>query len=119
MSIVTLTSDLGDNSHYPAIINGVILSLFSDLQLIDVTHNIPSFDLMQAAYVIKHTYRLGVRVTLHRKDLPMALEAARILGLPRPMAAYAGRLESGLIAQGFGDEDMSAVARSVRDMGGI
>ncbi|MEM7654644.1 MAG: SAM-dependent chlorinase/fluorinase [Bacteroidota bacterium] len=65
MSIVTLTSDLGDNSHYPAIIKGVILSLFPDIQLIDVTHNIPSFDLMQAAYVIKHTYPAFPKGSIH------------------------------------------------------
>ena len=56
---------------------------------------------------------------LHRKDLLIALEAARELGLPLPMAAYVEQIESGLIAQGFGDEDMSAIARSLREMGGI
>ncbi|MEO0396771.1 MAG: NAD(P)-dependent oxidoreductase [Cyanobacteria bacterium P01_A01_bin.137] len=73
----------------------------------------------RSANMLNNSYPLGFRMKLHRKDLLIALEAARELGLPLPMAAYVEQIESGLIAQGFGDEDMSAVARSVRDMGGI
>lgn len=56
MPIITLTSDLGDSSHYPAILKGIILSLFPSATMVDVTHNIPNFDLLQAAYVVQHTF---------------------------------------------------------------
>ena len=56
---------------------------------------------------------------LHRKDLIIALEAARELGVTMPMAAYVEQIESGLLAQGFGDEDVSAIARSVRQQSAI
>ncbi|MBX2865371.1 MAG: NAD(P)-dependent oxidoreductase [Leptolyngbyaceae cyanobacterium MAG.088] len=69
--------------------------------------------------MLKNNYPLGFRMRLHRKDLLIALETARELGLPLPMAAYVEQIESGLIAQGFGDEDMSAIARCLREMGGI
>jgi hypothetical protein len=65
MPIITLTSDLGDASHYPAIIKGVILSRYPTAILIDVTHNIPSFDLMQAAYVLRHTFPAFPAGTVH------------------------------------------------------
>lgn len=69
--------------------------------------------------MLDNTYPLGFRMSLHRKDLLIALEAARELGLPLPMAAYVEQIENGLIAKGYGDEDMSAIARTVREMGGI
>ncbi|MBT9314640.1 NAD(P)-dependent oxidoreductase [Leptothoe spongobia] len=69
--------------------------------------------------MLDNTYPLGFRMRLHRKDLLIALQTARELGLPLPMAAYVEQIESGLISQGFGDEDMSAIARSLREMGGI
>ncbi len=69
--------------------------------------------------MIDNEYPLGFRVRLHQKDLEIALEAARELGLPLPMAAYVEQIETGLIAQGYGDEDISAMARVVRDMGAI
>lgn len=69
--------------------------------------------------MIANEYPLGFRVRLHQKDLNIALETARELGLPLPMAAYVEQVENGLMAQGYGDEDVSAMARSVRNMGGI
>ncbi len=59
-------------------------------------------------------YPLGFRVRLHRKDLAIALQTAREVGLPMPVASYVAAVEDGLIAQGHGDEDMSALARAVR-----
>ena len=59
-------------------------------------------------------YPLGFRVKLHRKDLAIALETARQVALPLPVASYVAAVEDGLIAQGHGDEDMSAIARTVR-----
>ncbi|RMG68250.1 MAG: hypothetical protein D6722_12075, partial [Bacteroidetes bacterium] len=65
MAIVTFTSDLGDNSHYPAVVKGIILSLYPDVTLVDVTHNVPSFDIMQAAYVLRHTYHAFPAGSIH------------------------------------------------------
>ena len=69
--------------------------------------------------MLRNTYPLGFRVRLHRKDLGIALDAAADLGVPLPLAAYVAQLESGLIGRGFGDEDVSAVARVVREQAGI
>jgi len=69
--------------------------------------------------MIENDYPLGFRVRLHQKDLAIALATARELNLPLPMAAYVEQIENGLIAQGYGDEDISAIARSVRAMGAI
>jgi 3-hydroxyisobutyrate dehydrogenase len=73
----------------------------------------------RARNMVANDYPLGFRVRLHRKDLGIALEAARGVGVPMPVAAYVEQLETGLIARGFGDEDVSAIARSVRDLAGI
>ena len=56
---------------------------------------------------------------LHQKDLNIALDAARELGVTLPIAAYVEQIENGLIARGFGDEDVSAIARSVREQSGL
>ncbi|MEL6901948.1 MAG: NAD(P)-dependent oxidoreductase [Cyanobacteria bacterium J06606_4] len=73
----------------------------------------------RSANVIANEYPLGFRVRLHQKDLEIALGAARELGLPLPMAAYVEQIENGLMAQGYGDEDISAMARVLRAMGNI
>ena len=69
--------------------------------------------------MIKNEYPLGFRVKLHQKDLNIALEVARELGVALPVTAYVQQVESGLIGRGYGDEDVSAMARSIREQSGL
>jgi 3-hydroxyisobutyrate dehydrogenase len=69
--------------------------------------------------MIKNSYPLGFKVKLHRKDLNIALEIARELGVTLPLAAYVEQVETGLIARGHEDEDISALARSIRQQSGL
>ncbi|RTZ97303.1 MAG: NAD(P)-dependent oxidoreductase [Deltaproteobacteria bacterium] len=73
----------------------------------------------RSAFMIKNDYPLGFRVRLHAKDLRIALEAAREMGAALPVSALVDQIESGLIGRGYGDEDVSAMARTIREMSGI
>lgn len=73
----------------------------------------------RAGNMIANDYPLGFRVKLHHKDLRIALEAARELGVVLPIAALVDQIENGLIGRGFGDEDVSAMARVIREQSGI
>jgi 3-hydroxyisobutyrate dehydrogenase len=69
--------------------------------------------------MIDNDYPLGFKVALHRKDLGIALELANQLGAVLPVSALAAQLESGLIAGGHGDDDMSALARAIRSLSAL
>jgi 3-hydroxyisobutyrate dehydrogenase len=69
--------------------------------------------------MIENDYPLGFRLSLHRKDLAIGLDLARETGASLPVSALAASFEDGLIAQGFGDDDISALARSVRGLSGL
>ncbi len=69
--------------------------------------------------MIRNDYPLGFRVRLHRKDLGIALASARDLGVTLPVSALVEQLETGLVACGHGDEDISAIARSIRRLSGL
>ena len=73
----------------------------------------------RAENMIENTYPLGFRTRLHRKDLGIALETARDLGVPIPVAAYVEQIETGLVKRGLGDEDVSNIARVVREGAGL
>jgi 3-hydroxyisobutyrate dehydrogenase len=64
--------------------------------------------------MLDNDYPLGFKVVLHRKDLGIALDLAAQLGATLPVSALAAQLETGLIAGGHGDDDMSALARAIR-----
>ena len=69
--------------------------------------------------MLRGRYPLGFRTRLHRKDLGIALDAAREHGVPLPLAAWIEQLETGLIRRGFGDEDVSNIARIAREAAGV
>jgi 3-hydroxyisobutyrate dehydrogenase len=69
--------------------------------------------------MIADEYPLGFKVSLHRKDLGIALELAREAGVALPVAALAAQIENGLISRGYGEEDMSALARAIRGWAGL
>jgi 3-hydroxyisobutyrate dehydrogenase len=69
--------------------------------------------------MIADDYPLGFKVELHRKDLGIALGLAREAGVALPVSALCEQLETGLMAGGHGAEDMSALARSLRELAGL
>jgi 3-hydroxyisobutyrate dehydrogenase len=69
--------------------------------------------------MIRNDYPLGFRTSLHLKDLGIALELARSTGATLPVSALAAQLEAGLVARGYGDEDMSNLARAIRSLSGM
>jgi 3-hydroxyisobutyrate dehydrogenase len=69
--------------------------------------------------MIDNDYPLGFKVALHRKDLGIALGLAAQLGAVLPVSALAAQLETGLVAGGHGDEDMSALARAIRSLSAL
>ena len=73
----------------------------------------------RSARMIDNDYPLGFKVALHRKDLAIALDLAAQLGATLPVSALAAQLENGLITNGHGDDDMSALARSIRGLSGL
>ena len=69
--------------------------------------------------MVDNDYPLGFKVSLHRKDLGIALDLAAQVGAVLPVSALAAQLETGLIAQGHGDDDVSAVARAIRALSAL
>ena len=61
--------------------------------------------------MVEGTYPLGFRLSLHRKDLGIALDAATSVQLDLPVTTLVEQLELDLINNGHGDEDVSALHR--------
>ncbi|MDR3603758.1 MAG: NAD(P)-dependent oxidoreductase [Syntrophaceae bacterium] len=110
---------------YVSVAEGMVLGLKAGLDMGKVVQAISqgaagSWVLSnRARNMINNTYPLGFRVRLHQKDLGIALETARKFGVTLPMAALVDQIETAVIANGYGDEDVSAVARSIREQSGI
>lgn len=68
--------------------------------------------------MIKRTFDPGFRIRLHRKDLTLAVDAAKSLNLMLPNAAATQQLMNSAVARGDGDKDHSALIRTLEALAG-
>ena len=68
--------------------------------------------------MIKRTFNPGFRIKLHQKDLNLALQGAREIGVALPQTAGAAQLMQALAANGGGDLDHSALVKALELMAG-
>jgi 2-hydroxy-3-oxopropionate reductase len=66
--------------------------------------------------MIKRTFAPGFRIRLHQKDLNLALQGARELGVALPQTAGAAQLMQACAANGMADLDHSALVRALELM---
>ncbi|MEP6723321.1 MAG: 2-hydroxy-3-oxopropionate reductase [Variovorax sp.] len=63
--------------------------------------------------MIKRTFAPGFRIALHQKDLNLALQSARTLGVALPQTAGAAQLMNACAALGHGQADHSALVKAL------
>jgi 2-hydroxy-3-oxopropionate reductase len=68
--------------------------------------------------MIKRTFAPGLRIRLHQKDLGLALQGARELGVSLPQTANAAQLMQACAANGLADLDHSALVKALELMAG-
>jgi 2-hydroxy-3-oxopropionate reductase len=66
--------------------------------------------------MIKRTFNPGFRITLHQKDLNLALQGAKSLGVALPQTAGAAQLMQAAQAQGWDQLDHSALVKALELM---
>lgn len=63
--IITLTTDYGTNDHLVGTLKGVILKINPDANIIDITHNVTPYDLLDGALAIGSAYAYFPARTIH------------------------------------------------------
>ncbi|MBB4118026.1 hypothetical protein GGR32_000298 [Mesonia hippocampi] len=65
MAIITLTSDFGYKDPSTAMVKGTILCELPNANIVDISHDISPFHIMEAAYVIKNAYKSFPKGSIH------------------------------------------------------
>src|ERR1035437_1920925 len=65
MAIITLTTDLGLKDHYVSAIKGAILSVLPEANIVDISHQIPTYNILDAAYILKNAYPNFPKGSIH------------------------------------------------------
>ncbi|WP_426957196.1 2-hydroxy-3-oxopropionate reductase [Muricoccus radiodurans] len=92
----------------PAKVRQALMGGFANSRILEV----------HAERMIKRTFDPGFRIVLHQKDLNLALQSARELGVALPNTASAQQLFTAVTAAGGGQQDHSALVRALEAMAG-
>jgi hypothetical protein len=65
MAIITLTTDFGIKDHFIANIKGAILTELPQVNIVDISHQISPFNILEAAYIIQNSYKSFPLGTIH------------------------------------------------------
>jgi hypothetical protein len=65
MPIITLTTDFGIKDHFIANIKGAILTELPQVNIVDISHQISPFNILEAAYIIQNSYKSYPLGTIH------------------------------------------------------
>ena len=84
--IVTLTTDFGLNDHFVGAMKGVILNIAPDAEIVDITHSVQPFDILDGALAVAQTYDYFPSRTIHLVVVDPGVGSAR-----RPIIASSDR----------------------------
>jgi len=92
----------------PALVRKALMGGFASSRILEV----------HGERMVKRNFEAGFRIELHQKDLNLALDGARTLGLSLPSTAVAQQLFSACAAHGGRSWDHSALVRALEMMAG-
>jgi len=85
VTLITLTTDFGERDGFVGIMKGVILSIFPQAQLIDLSHEVEPQNVRQAAYILQRAVPFFPAGSIHLTVVDPGVGTTR-----RPLAARLG-----------------------------
>ena len=65
MLVITLTTDYGNRDYFVSALRGSLLKLKENIKIIDITHEISPFNINEAAYILKNSYKYFPEKSVH------------------------------------------------------
>jgi S-adenosylmethionine hydrolase len=112
---ITLTTDFGLNDHFVGAIKGVILEIAPEAQIIDISHSVQPFDILDGALTVSQAYSYYPSGTVHMVIVDPGVGTAR-----RPVILTGDRHlfvapDNGVLSLIYGREERSSVRHVTAD----
>lgn len=65
MAIITLTTDFGEKDHFVGATKGAIYSELPNVRIVDISHSVSPFNILEAGYIIQNAYNSFPKGTIH------------------------------------------------------
>lgn len=109
MPVITLTSDYGLIDHRVAAVKGKILSLKEDARIVDLSHEIQAYNLLQTAYIVRNAYSFFPKDTVHIISVDSFYRKERKCILYKADGHYFIAADNGVLSLIFFDQKPDAV----------
>lgn len=109
MSIITLTSDFGNIDYRVSAVKGKILSQNPEVRIIDITHEIQAYNLIQTSYIVRNTYQYFPKGTVHILCVDSFYHKSRRNILYKANGSYFLAADNGLLSLIFYDIKPEAI----------
>lgn len=106
---ITLLTDFGARDPYVASIKGAILGVNSDVNIVDITHEIAPQDILEAAYVLRCAFSYFPTRTIHLVVVDPTVGSSRRLILVATDNYYFIAPDNGVLSLVYEAEDVSTV----------
>ncbi len=108
MPIITLISDTGNSGYYSAAIKAAILKELPSVTIIDITHNIKPFHILEAAFVLRTVYHNFPTGTIHLTAVDAQIEGPRRFVALHAGGHYFVGADNGLFSIALAGKDVEA-----------
>jgi S-adenosyl-L-methionine hydrolase (adenosine-forming) len=104
MAIVTLTTDWNRSDYYIGSVKGKLLSLDPSLQIVDISHQVQAFNIMQAAFILRNCCFDFPKGTIHLVAVNASLSKKRALLLIEMQDHFFLSSDNGIVGLLFGEK---------------
>lgn len=113
--LITLTTDFGLNEHYVGAMKGVIYNIHPSAVIVDITHGVQSFDILDGAIAISQAYSYFPKDTVH-----VVVVDPGVGGPRRPILASLGKYlflapDNGVLSLVYQREEAASVRHITAD----
>ncbi len=112
---ITLTTDFGLSDHFVGTMKGVILGIAPEARIVDITHRIQPFEIVEGAFAIAQAYRYFPKRTIHVVVIDPGVGSQRRAIVAEMAGQYFIAPDNGVLSMIFGREAKRTVRHIVNE----
>jgi S-adenosyl-L-methionine hydrolase (adenosine-forming) len=111
MNVVTLLTDFGLDDNFAGVVKGVILCRNQKAQIVDISHNVPPYDIMQGAFLLRGSFSYFPPGTVHVAVVDPGVGSQRAILAVKTKRYYFLGADNGVLAPALDAEKPLSMVR--------
>jgi len=108
MPIITLLTDLGTADWYVGTLKGRLMSLLPGVEIVDITHHVPKYDVPKAGFILRNSYSWFPDGTIHIISVDSSVNFEKPFVAIRFANQYFIGTDNGIFSLAFGEQPLQS-----------